>query len=862
MWKSKFYTALCSLIMVPAFVMAITLQQILPSDTIVQTRNKLNANFTVISTNLFSPTNVAWGLVLGTITNQTDLWIQLTNRYTKVEANSTFALSMDLIAETNRAYVVETNLQAQIVIETNRAYVVETNLQAQIDRTFYTDGSRSGSNAVFGNYLSVTNMDSSSYGNIQMGMVSEATDMRMYNSVGCMQMGIASTSGGGTGNTMSNGIGSLTLGYSYRANVTNKGYGNIQLISIQPGEDAYRTASIIGNENIGLGACTITNDQSIVVGNLSVSHGNATITAANGFWSGNAAFYTNINGWSVNTNILPAISNMYDLGSSVLPYRNGYFDGDVYISGSSLYMDGVKVLSYTNGAVVVDVPMSNMVGTTVYASTGAYDTVVATAGFIGNAAGLTNVLGVDLIALLGSISNIAVAASETNLAEEIAINNVSNVAYAAVSTNNDQRTQITNNTQLITGHTNLMVASSPHGMGTISSRSSNDFYLVSNPSGYIQSNSYAPDLIAINNTSTNIVIVTGAVTFGAALNGTYTAGTGGNYTNVTGALIHYGGGFFLINTGTTTPTNNDIYGNTAGITGVYDDIGGGPYPTAAYATVSTTIASMLSTNGGVMSAGAVIDLSGGAVSNGNFYGNGPGITNINVTNLFGTIPDARLSSAVITNGGSTTLRLNHAGTNYMLAGEAATVNQSPLTNTLEGAGYSFTNGNAMSATSGVFQTLYIGTTLVNTQIVAIANSPTQNMVLVQSDGGTNFAPVWTNRLQVQIFGAQSTPYEMPYGTTQTILVANGNLQSLNAGNISNSVTFYLDQSASTNFDWDVTFNFQSSTNIISIDTNAYWTTNQTYGVGFTNWVVAPNLWNTLLIRKRKYEPTWTAYPLR
>lgn len=58
------------------------------------------------------PTSGTWGLIAGTITNQTDLWAQLTNRYTKAEINGFGYLTNETLwvaASNNVAYLSKTN---------------------------------------------------------------------------------------------------------------------------------------------------------------------------------------------------------------------------------------------------------------------------------------------------------------------------------------------------------------------------------------------------------------------------------------------------------------------------------------------------------------------------------------------------------------------------------------------------------------------------------------------------------------------------------------------------------------------------------------------------------------------------------
>ncbi len=70
----------------------------------------------------------------------------------------------------------------------------------------------------------------------------------------------------------------------------NDGIGSIQLLNLN---GYHVTAFMSGHASIGLGACTVTHNQSIVAGDGLVSHGNGTVTA-NGFY-GNGSGLTGLN---------------------------------------------------------------------------------------------------------------------------------------------------------------------------------------------------------------------------------------------------------------------------------------------------------------------------------------------------------------------------------------------------------------------------------------------------------------------------------------------------------------------------------------------------------------------------------------
>jgi len=76
---------------------------------------------------------------------------------------------------------------------------------------------------------------------------------------------------------------------AFNARATNNGIGSIQLLNLTNNQTAY----ITGKASIGLGACTVTNDQAIVAGDGLVSHGNGSVTAR-GF-HGDGSGLTNLN---------------------------------------------------------------------------------------------------------------------------------------------------------------------------------------------------------------------------------------------------------------------------------------------------------------------------------------------------------------------------------------------------------------------------------------------------------------------------------------------------------------------------------------------------------------------------------------
>jgi hypothetical protein len=92
-------------------------------------------------------------------------------------------------------------------------------------------------------------------------------------------------------------VGTMTIGYEAHgaqqrgyvesgAFATNNADGAVQLLNLSAGQSATITAD--GSASIGLGACVVSNKQSIVAGDGQVSHGNGSITAGGGFYGSGA----------------------------------------------------------------------------------------------------------------------------------------------------------------------------------------------------------------------------------------------------------------------------------------------------------------------------------------------------------------------------------------------------------------------------------------------------------------------------------------------------------------------------------------------------------------------------------------------
>jgi len=83
------------------------------------------------------------------------------------------------------------------------------------------------------------------------------------------------------------GHGAVHLGGTFAGSyATNYGRGSIQLIDLSAGQVAYISQD--ADTAIGLGACTVSNKQSIVVGDGQESHGDGSVTAGGGFYGSGA----------------------------------------------------------------------------------------------------------------------------------------------------------------------------------------------------------------------------------------------------------------------------------------------------------------------------------------------------------------------------------------------------------------------------------------------------------------------------------------------------------------------------------------------------------------------------------------------
>jgi hypothetical protein len=85
--------------------------------------------------------------------------------------------------------------------------------------------------------------------------------------------------------------GASQFGMVYYAAATNDAIGAMQLLNLSAGQSATITAD--GDASIGLGACVVSNKNSIVAGDGQQSHGAGSVTAGGGFWVNDTPVVTN-----------------------------------------------------------------------------------------------------------------------------------------------------------------------------------------------------------------------------------------------------------------------------------------------------------------------------------------------------------------------------------------------------------------------------------------------------------------------------------------------------------------------------------------------------------------------------------------
>jgi hypothetical protein len=110
-------------------------------------------------------------------------------------------------------------------------------------------------------------------------------------SIGAMQRLYLSSAGGERAIIGQSCYGASQLGFVYQAAATNDAIGAMQLLNLSAGQTATITAD--GDASLGIGACTVSNKNSIVAGDGQQSHGAGSVTAGGGFFSGETPVVTN-----------------------------------------------------------------------------------------------------------------------------------------------------------------------------------------------------------------------------------------------------------------------------------------------------------------------------------------------------------------------------------------------------------------------------------------------------------------------------------------------------------------------------------------------------------------------------------------
>jgi hypothetical protein len=110
-------------------------------------------------------------------------------------------------------------------------------------------------------------------------------------SVGAMQRLYVASSSAARAIIGNNCYGASQFGYIYYGAATNDAIGALQLLNLSAGQSATITAD--GSASLGIGACVVSNKNSIVAGDGQQSHGAGSVTAGGGFFSGETPVVTN-----------------------------------------------------------------------------------------------------------------------------------------------------------------------------------------------------------------------------------------------------------------------------------------------------------------------------------------------------------------------------------------------------------------------------------------------------------------------------------------------------------------------------------------------------------------------------------------
>jgi hypothetical protein len=111
------------------------------------------------------------------------------------------------------------------------------------------------------------------------------------NSHGAQQRLHVASSGSERAIIGNNCYGAAQLGFIYYAAATNDAIGAMQLLNLSAGQSAWITPD--GSASLGIGACVVSNKQSIVAGDGQQSHGAGSVTAGGGFYVNDTPVVTN-----------------------------------------------------------------------------------------------------------------------------------------------------------------------------------------------------------------------------------------------------------------------------------------------------------------------------------------------------------------------------------------------------------------------------------------------------------------------------------------------------------------------------------------------------------------------------------------
>jgi hypothetical protein len=339
-------------------------------------------------------------------------------------------------------------------------------------------------------------------------------------------------------------------------------------------------------------------------------------------------------------------------------------------------------------------------------------------------------------------------------------------------------------------HTNLMVASAPHGMGTIAASNSADYYSSANPSAFTNA--------SVTNAHAALVGVQahGLGTISGSNTADYVSAYGGSY---------YPSSALEILTATIAGLRLDT--TTLKLYNASGD-GNGSYVQSAAGS-----SSIGAETNSIVVTDTEIDITGKTDFNGNTItnANGSGITNLNASALnSGTIPLARNDSAVVT---------NNSGTAYVLNSSGMTNTFSVLTNGIAPSGMLY--GRTLNFVGGITATNADGVTPQKWDVFLRPH-------VVTNDGtGYTFG---------SITGATFTATGSGFigngsGLTNLPSASQTFTNNVNAGgySLTNLATLAFANTG-------VVSNF--TTGVISLNTTGY-----TYQAFYTNGVARTNVWN-------------------